>query len=177
MSHAEARTLASGWRCDACSYALEGLPDRAEDTQCPECGHIGRPVGAPPIASTGEMVVASFLSLGSLAAACFALWIAWIVGQIDFSRREVLVMRLPALGLGAALVLLAVVVWAVPSGRWRAARWLGCLGPLGLAAVTLVEAGFLTIITVPFALVCIVWLISPELRWLHQPGNRERLRR
>lgn len=172
-----ARTLAPGWRCDVCEYPLEGLPDRDEETQCPECGHIGRPVGAPPIASTGEMVVASFLSLGSLATACLALWAAWIVGKVDFSRQEMLMMRLPAIALAAALLLLAVVVWAVPTGRWRAARWLGCAGPLGLAAVALIGASFLTIVLVPFALVCIAWLISPELRWLYKGGKGGRLPR
>ena len=170
------KTLGPGWRCDACDYPLEGLPDRAEHTQCPECGHTARPVGAPPVPTTGEVVFTALLSLVSLVGAGYALWFAWIVWQVGFSLQETLSRGLPAIALAAALMFLSIVLWAAPSGRWRAARWLACLAPAALVvlsvAVPLPPSGLAALVLIPFALLSITWLISPELgRWLRRPAK------
>src|SRR5690606_23097683 len=121
--------LAPGWRCDACEYSLEGLPNRAEETQCPECGHTGRPVGAPAVASDAAVVFSLLLSLGSLVAAGFTAWAGWVMLSIIGPEGWI------AIALAAGWLVVAVLVWAAVDNRWARGRSLGANVPAGCAAV------------------------------------------
>lgn len=128
------RILAAGWRCDVCEYPLDGLPDRAEETQCPECGYTGRPVGAPAVPRTAAMALAAIVSGLSVLVAGFAGMIGYAASQADTSSVERMTGGLLGLGFVAGVLYVAAVVWAVPFARWRIARFIAALIPVAVGA-------------------------------------------
>jgi hypothetical protein len=176
------KTIGPGWRCDACGYSLQGLPDRAEQIQCPECGHTARPVGATPIPSAAGMVLSALVSLGSLAAAGYALWFAHMSRGADLSAPEAIALQLTALTVAAGLVFLSVVIWFVPSGRWPIVRWVGAIVPAALAAVSawslLRWGGLFSLAALAYGVGATSLLVHPELeRWLRRKAPRASSRR
>lgn len=173
VSDRVSRTLGPGWRCNACDYPLEGLPDRSEHTQCPECGHTARPVGARSVPSTAAVVFAVFLSVGSLVASAYAAWIGWLMVNISGPEGWI------AIALAAGWVAVAAAVWGTVDGRWTIVRWLAAIVPATCAAFGAWAAqsiyDLIPVAYLCFGTIAAAWLINPELdRWLRRPRSSAR---
>lgn len=172
------RTLGPGWRCEGCGYLLEGLADSAAGTRCPECGHIGQPVGQETPPTVASALFGALVSVGSFAAAWLALAGVWWLTRSEATGAEVAVGGMLMLGVAVALLDMALVAWRTPTRRWPAIAWIGIAAPVAIAVIAatwLLRSGDLVFLGVlAFAIIGLTLLVHFELerRWREgRPGG------
>lgn len=170
-------TLGPGWRCDACDYCLEGLPDRGESTQCPECGHVGRSFASPP-PPLSPVTIAGFgaaAPISALSIAFAATFLSRIQGSISVGYGERTAIEL---SIAVALIYLGIAVWLVPRRRYPLIRWFGVLADAAVVAWCIGDfmapwhGSFVTLPLLVHGILAAALLASPEAALL-----RKRLRR
>lgn len=134
--NAPEQALGPGWRCGSCGYPMDGLPDRAANTQCPECGKEGNPAGATAGPPRWAWALAGIVSALFGAAAVALLDLAYAVSHADTSDEERRVGGLIGLGVCLLAAYVTVVVWPAAAGRWTFARWIGAVALLALFGAT-----------------------------------------
>lgn len=174
---AQERVLAPGWRCEACEYSLEGLPNRADQTQCPECGHTAPPVRSKAARRRTDIALAAMLSMWCALLAGLMGLPAWSELRGQSSPPPDLVNDAMApLAAAAGMLYVGVVAWGVPFGRWRVGRYVGATVPAALGAIwgwDLLRWGNLCVL--PLLIFCVMalsFLLQPEInRWLRPLPN------
>lgn len=154
-------------RCQSCDYSLAGLPERGDETQCPECGHIGPPGdgSAPSLAGrrVAALTVAGLISMLNGFVVMVFLSMAW--GRAGHSDDAVVDFSIAVL-----LLYVAVAVWFVPRGRFPFSRWASACAAGGLAVwgvSSMPSWDIVLVLLVAYDALVVAFLIHPEVtRWL-----------